>query len=96
MTSFAVMSSEPGVNIMAVADVMETKGFKMERQQLPDSIHFSIIPSHAGCEDKLGDAFREAVQQVRVRSSSRDGERIRVRKMCSAKNKLCFLLGLLL
>ena len=66
MTAFAVMSSDPNLNIMAVADVMETKGFKMERQQLPNSIHFSMIPSHATIVEKLSEGFRDAVKQVKV------------------------------
>jgi sphinganine-1-phosphate aldolase len=51
MTSLAFISSRDkhSVNILAVADVMEDKigGWKMERQQLPDSIHLSVLPQHS-------------------------------------------------
>jgi sphinganine-1-phosphate aldolase len=39
MTCIAIVSDDKKVNILAVADVMETKGWKIERQQLPDSLH---------------------------------------------------------
>lgn len=41
MTSLAIMSDDPKVNILALADVMEEKGWQMERQQNPDSLHVS-------------------------------------------------------
>ena len=47
MTGFAFQSVDPEVNILAVADVMETKGWKMERQSNPPCLHCSIMPAHA-------------------------------------------------
>ncbi len=41
MTCVAIVSNNNGVNIHAVADLMESKGWKIERQQYPDSIHVS-------------------------------------------------------
>jgi sphinganine-1-phosphate aldolase len=41
MTALAIMSDDPKVNILALADVMEAKGWQMERQQSPDSLHVS-------------------------------------------------------
>ena len=41
MTALAIMSDDPRVNILALADVMEAKGWQMERQQCPDSLHVS-------------------------------------------------------
>merc|ERR1712127_491359 len=67
MTGFAIQSTDPAVNILAVADVMETKGWKMERQANPDCLHCSIMPAHAN--HKRADQFvadaREAVAAVR-------------------------------
>jgi len=34
------------IEILAVADIMEEKGWKMERQQNPNSIHATIMPHH--------------------------------------------------
>ena len=42
MTSLAIVSDDPSVNVLAVAAVMEQKGWIMERQQLPPSIHVSF------------------------------------------------------
>jgi sphinganine-1-phosphate aldolase len=39
MTALAIMSDDPRVNILALADVMDGKGWQMERQQSPDSLH---------------------------------------------------------
>ena len=44
MTAFAVTSTDPRVNVFALAAVMETKGWHMERQT--NSLHFSVLPSH--------------------------------------------------
>ena len=41
MTCVCIVSDSSRVNIHAIADYMETKGWKMERQQLPDSLHVS-------------------------------------------------------
>ena len=48
MTAFAIVSTEKDINILVVADKIENRGWKMERQQLPDSLHFSIMPQHIG------------------------------------------------
>jgi hypothetical protein len=44
---------ESGCDILAVADLMEGKGWKMERQQRPSCIHFSIMPQHTHTADAL-------------------------------------------
>ena len=53
MTAFAVKSSNPGVDIHAVADIMEKKNWKIERQQTPACLHFSIMPHHTAAADDL-------------------------------------------
>lgn len=65
MTAFAIGSNDPNINIQAVADVMETKGWKMERNQLPDSIHCSILPHHVGIADKFVDDMEDATKFCR-------------------------------
>jgi sphinganine-1-phosphate aldolase len=45
MTCVAIVSKDRRVNIHAVADLMEEKGWKIERQQYPDSIHVRAVPS---------------------------------------------------
>ena len=55
MTCLSIMSdakADTPVSILAVADVMESRsGWKMERQQLPDSLHLSVLPQHARTAD---------------------------------------------
>jgi len=53
MTSLAIASDDPSLNILVLADEMETYGWKIERQQLPDCLHFSIFPYHF--DHKVGD-----------------------------------------
>ncbi|KAF6018672.1 hypothetical protein EB796_023023 [Bugula neritina] len=53
MNCFALQSNSNKLKILVVADEMEKKGWRMERQQLPDSLHFSILPQHIGQESKL-------------------------------------------
>jgi hypothetical protein len=34
------------LNIYKIADCLDTKGFKVEKQTSPDCIHLSIMPQH--------------------------------------------------
>jgi len=69
MTSLAVASSHPSLNILVVADRVERIGnWKLERQQLPDSIHFSVLPQHTrdGVVEKLLCDFAQAVDEIKA------------------------------
>eukprot|EP00048_Salpingoeca_helianthica_P016019 m.229999 g.229999 ORF g.229999 m.229999 type:complete len:510 (+) comp17887_c0_seq1:25-1554(+) len=68
MTAFAIASSSREVSILAVADNMEARGWKMERQQLPDCLHFSIMPHHTQSRDTLLADLKLAVEAVRGQS----------------------------
>ncbi|KAK3088897.1 hypothetical protein FSP39_025176 [Pinctada imbricata] len=66
MTCFAIGSTNPDIDIQAVADVMETKGgWKMERQQKPSSLHCSILPHHMPKADKFLDDLAESTKEVK-------------------------------
>ncbi|XP_062520292.1 uncharacterized protein LOC134195300 isoform X2 [Corticium candelabrum] len=60
MTSFAIRSNDPDVDILAVAEVMESQGWKMERQQLPNCLHCSVLPHHIPHTDKFLAALTQA------------------------------------
>jgi len=63
MNCFAIKSSDvKNLKVLVLADEMEKKEWKMERQQLPDSIHFSILPQHIGQEAKLLGDLAEATK----------------------------------
>jgi len=63
MTVFAFTSDE--IDVYTLAEVMEKKGWHMDRQQLPPSLHMMVTPVHAGVVDRflgdLGEAVREVV-----------------------------------
>eukprot|EP00731_Ephydatia_muelleri_P033238 Em0026g58a len=65
MTAFAVTSTDPRVNVFALASVMETKGWHMERQT--NSLHFSVLPSHTveRANEMVRD-LKECVEIVKV------------------------------
>ena len=65
MTIFAFESTDDKVDINAVADEMERKGWKMERQS--STIHCTILPHHTmeKSTQLVGD-LKEAVDTVRV------------------------------
>lgn len=65
MTCIAIISKNSNINILAVADVMDSYGWKMERQQLPDSIHMSMMPHHEHVVDKLIIDLKKAVQTIK-------------------------------
>ncbi|EGD81000.1 sphingosine-1-phosphate lyase 1 [Salpingoeca rosetta] len=73
MTAFAVISTNPSVDIQAVADVMESKNWKVERQQNPTCLHFSIMPHHANAADDLVQALKDAVTAVKNHELSAEG-----------------------
>ncbi|BFZ21048.1 hypothetical protein BsWGS_24087 [Bradybaena similaris] len=65
MTCFAIGSSDPEVDILAVADAMEKKGWTMERQQNPSCIHCTILAHHEiSCDDLIAD-LKECVHIVK-------------------------------
>ena len=73
MSAFAIGSCDPTVSIMAVADVIETKGWSPERQQYPDSLHCTIMPAHAKTADLFVADLRDAVEQVKVSTPNGGG-----------------------
>lgn len=56
---FAVASDQ--VDMMAVADLLETTGWRIDRQRNPDSIHFIVNPRHLPIVDEFLHDLRLAV-----------------------------------
>ena len=54
------------VNILVVAEQMEAKGWYIDRQQLPFSLHFMITPAHENVVDNFISDLRAAVQYAKV------------------------------
>ena len=49
----------------AVGDVLQERGFMLDRQQRPPSLHMTITPAHAPHVEAIGDALRESVERVK-------------------------------
>ena len=63
---FAYRSSDPAVNIFAVGDQMEAKGWLIDRLQRPDALHAMVTASHDAVVDTYLADLAEAVAQVRT------------------------------
>jgi hypothetical protein len=50
--------------VKGVISVGGVAGWKMERQQLPPSLHMSIMPRHATIVDRLVEDLRASVEEV--------------------------------
>ncbi|XP_046368816.2 sphingosine-1-phosphate lyase-like [Haliotis rufescens] len=69
MTCFAVGSADDQVDILAVADAMETRGWKIERTQKPNSFHCSILPHHQYSADAFTTDLESSVKECRNNQS---------------------------
>ncbi|XP_013419086.1 sphingosine-1-phosphate lyase-like, partial [Lingula anatina] len=66
MTIFALMSADPKFDILVLADILENKGWKIERQQLPISIHFTLMPHHLNVLDGFIADLKAAAEDVKA------------------------------
>jgi glutamate/tyrosine decarboxylase-like PLP-dependent enzyme len=62
---FAYESIDPKINIYAVADVLSKKGYLIDRQQNPESIHAMITPNHEKIFEEYINDLKEAVKIVK-------------------------------
>lgn len=62
---FAYTPSDHRLNCYAIADYMTEKGWHIDRQQRPPSIHLMINPGHAHIVENYLQDLREAVDHVR-------------------------------
>ncbi len=53
-----------GPDLMAIADQMEERGWHIDRQQFPTSIHLTITPAHAPIAERYLADLRDAVAHV--------------------------------
>jgi len=61
---FAFISDE--VNIYAVGDALDQRGWHMDRQIKPASLHLMVTPVHAGLEGRFLEDLAAAVEEVRA------------------------------
>ena len=63
MCVFAVKSSCKNLNIFVLADKLEYKGWYIERQQNPNSLHFTITLRHIEIIDEFVSDLRKSVEE---------------------------------
>ena len=63
---FAYQSTERKVNIYAVGDFLERRGWHVDRQATPPSLHAMVNPNHAAVADQYLADLREAVAYVKA------------------------------
>lgn len=66
MSVFAYGAKERKVNMYAVADQLEARGWHVDRLQRPESIHLIVNPGHAAIVDAYLADLREAVAHVKA------------------------------
>ncbi|MDQ1256216.1 MAG: sphinganine-phosphate aldolase [Candidatus Hydrogenedentes bacterium] len=66
MSLMAYESKDKKVNIYAVGDFLERRGWHVDRQQKPASLHLMVNPNHAPVADKYLSDLREAVEYVKA------------------------------
>ena len=66
MSVFAYRSTDRDLNVYAIGDRMEEKGWHIDRQQRPETLHAMVTPHHAASADRYLADLREAVEEVRA------------------------------
>ncbi len=62
---FAYRSTTPDVNIFAVGDQMEQRGWHIDRLQMPEALHAMVTPNHEPVIESYVKDLGESVQHVR-------------------------------
>ena len=65
-TLFAFRSEDPAVDMFAVADLMEKKGWYIDRLQKPDALHAMVTPEHLNVVDGYLEDLQESVEHAKA------------------------------
>jgi len=65
MSVFAYGSTSRKIDIFAVGDVMEDKGWHIDRLQRPEGLHAMVTPAHAAVADQYLEDLKKAVEFVK-------------------------------
>jgi glutamate/tyrosine decarboxylase-like PLP-dependent enzyme len=65
LSVFAYRSTERDLSIYAVGDRMQARGWHVDRQQGPESLHAMVTPRHAEVADAYLADLRDSVEEVR-------------------------------
>ncbi len=65
MSVFAYSSTSPMIDIFAVGDVMENKGWHIDRLQRPEGLHAMVTPAHETVADQYLADLKDALEFVK-------------------------------
>ncbi|MCF7825763.1 MAG: aspartate aminotransferase family protein [Candidatus Marinimicrobia bacterium] len=65
MSVFAYHSIDDGINIFAVGDQMEARGWQIDRLQRPEGLHVMVVPEHAKITDEYISDLTASVELVK-------------------------------
>ncbi|MEO6953371.1 MAG: aspartate aminotransferase family protein [Polyangia bacterium] len=71
MTVFAIGSDE--LDLYALADRMQERGWMLDRQHKPATLHLTVTPAHAAHVDAIVAALRESADEIRGKTDSGEG-----------------------
>jgi len=63
---FAYASTDPALGVYAVGDALEKRGWHVDRQQRPESLHAMVMPRHAEVAERFLADLRASVAEVRA------------------------------
>lgn len=63
---FAYRSTDPAINIFSVGDIMEEKGWHIDRLQHPDALHAMVTASHDKVVDQYLADLKESVEYAKA------------------------------
>jgi len=66
------------LNVYEIADEMTLRGWHLDRQQLPPSLHLTVTPAHATVADRFLEDLRQAVARTRKPSLARLSNAVQV------------------
>jgi hypothetical protein len=66
--SYTTQNNKP--DIFAVADQLEQKGWMLDRQQSPDCIHLTVMPTNLPVIDKYVEDLQHAIEYSRLNPSA--------------------------
>ena len=66
MSVFAYASTHPKIDIFAIGDVMEDKGWHIDRLQRPVGLHAMVTPAHEAVADQYLKDLNDALEFVKT------------------------------
>lgn len=64
MTLVAFRPTDPAINVYVLSDLMQKRGWTLEKQHKPDSIHCTLMPTHARIADQFLVDLKECVAET--------------------------------